>query len=73
MSIWPDVFEKGFTSDTSPKHLKASLLTMQGNLLSGETPPEKFGEGCVFLVKHLGEKVMQDAMKEVSNILTKGS
>ena len=58
---WPEVFIDPDSVTYFPMKgrcidAEADLLVGKGNLLSGNYPPEKYGEGCVKIVKAIGVK-----------------
>ena len=67
--IWPEVFTKGRSENYCAKSLQADLLEMQALLLCGQKPPEKFGEGCLFIADNIGQQAVFDALKGVGDIL----
>ena len=68
--IWPKVFTDDGYLPESIEEAKASLLTMQALLLTGNKPPKNFGKGCVELSKILGGNTVSKAMSEVENALS---
>lgn len=56
-AVWPVVFINGKDNFTSKKQAVAAALCGWANCEAGisEKPPEKFGEGMVFINKYVGE------------------
>lgn len=68
--IWPEVFINPDSVTYIPIGGKclpaeADLHVSNGCLLSGNKPPEKYGEGCVKIVKAIGVKRHLELMPRV--------
>ena len=68
--IWPEVFKTGGANYPKTHEGRGAALADANSgwaiCMSGEMPPEKFGEGMVAISQYLGEDVSPENVKKMS-------